>query len=337
MFPAANPAKSLAQSPSPRKEAPAREASARMTIYLPIAELPVNIFTLLAMGLGVGFISGMFGVGGGFLMTPLLIFLGVSPAVAVASVSTHMAASSFSGTLNYLRRKQVDTQLGFVLLIGGLTGTLGGVLTFMMLRRFGQLDLVIAVSYIVLLSTIGTLMVVESLRALTRRWRGEPPMVKRPGAHPWFLRMPFKMRFRQSRIYVSVIPVLAIGFIIGFLGALMGIGGGFLLVPALIYLLRVPTLTSVGTSLMLTLATMLAAILMQAVLNQTVDAVLGLILMVGGTIGAQFGTRAGQALKAENLRLLLGLLVLAVGLRVAYDQTRQPADLYSVTINERAR
>ncbi|WAC27321.1 sulfite exporter TauE/SafE family protein [Ancylobacter sp. SL191] len=308
-----------------------------MTIYLPIAELPVNIFTLLAMGLGVGFISGMFGVGGGFLMTPLLIFLGVSPAVAVASVSTHMAASSFSGTLNYLRRKQVDTQLGFVLLIGGLTGTLGGVLTFMLLRRFGQLDLVIAVSYIVLLSAIGTLMVVESLRALTRRWRGEPPMVKRPGAHPWFLRMPFKMRFRQSRIYVSVIPVLVIGFLIGFLGALMGIGGGFLLVPALIYLLRVPTLTSVGTSLMLTLATMLAAIVMQAVLNQTVDAVLGLILMVGGTIGAQFGTRAGQALKAENLRLLLGLLVLAVGLRVAYDQTRQPADLYSVTINERAR
>lgn len=308
-----------------------------MTIYLPIAELPVNIFTLLAMGLGVGFISGMFGVGGGFLMTPLLIFLGVSPAVAVASVSTHMAASSFSGTLNYLRRKQVDTQLGAVLLIGGLTGTLGGVLTFMMLRRFGQLDLVIAISYIALLSTIGTLMVVESLRALTRRWRGEPPMVKRPGAHPWFLRMPFKMRFRQSRIYVSIIPVLAIGFIIGFLGALMGIGGGFLLVPALIYLLRVPTLTSVGTSLMLTLATMLAAIIMQAVLNQTVDAVLGLILMVGGTIGAQFGTRAGQALKAENLRLLLGLLVLGVGLRVAYDQMRPPADLYSVTIDERAR
>ncbi len=308
-----------------------------MTIYLPIAELPVNIFTLLAMGLAVGFISGMFGVGGGFLMTPLLIFLGVSPAVAVASVSTHMAASSFSGTLNYMRRRQVDTQLGTVLLIGGLTGTLGGVLTFMMLRRYGQLDLVIAVSYIALLTTIGTLMVVESLRALARRRRGEAPMVKRPGAHPWFLRMPFKMRFRQSRIYVSVIPVLAIGFLIGFLGALMGIGGGFLLVPALIYLLRVPTLTSVGTSLMLTLATMLAAILMQAVLNQTVDAVLGLILMVGGTIGAQFGTRAGQALKAENLRLLLGLLVLGVGLRVAYDQTRQPADLYSVTIDERAR
>ncbi|CAA0087886.1 Uncharacterised protein [Starkeya nomas] len=308
-----------------------------MTIYLPIAELPVNIFTLLAMGIAVGFISGMFGVGGGFLMTPLLIFLGVPPAVAVASVSTHMAASSFSGTLTYMRRKLVDVQLGLVLLTGGLTGTLAGVVTFMVLRRFGQLDLVIAITYIVLLGTIGTLMVVESLRALLREWRGEKASVKRPGAHPWFLRMPFKMRFRQSRIYVSAIPVVTIGFAIGFLGALMGIGGGFLLVPALIYLLRVPTLTSVATSLMLTLVTMVAAIVMHAVLNQTVDAVLGLVLMVGGTIGTQFGTRAGQSMKAENLRLLLGLLVLAVGLRVAVDQTTRPADLYAVTIDERAR
>ena len=308
-----------------------------MTIYLPIAELPVNIFTLLAMGIAVGFISGMFGVGGGFLMTPLLIFLGVPPAVAVASVSTHMAASSFSGTLTYMRRKLVDVHLGLVLLTGGLTGTLAGVVTFMVLRRFGQLDLVIAITYIVLLGTIGTLMVIESLRALLREWRGEKASVKRPGAHPWFLRMPFKMRFRQSRIYVSAIPVVTIGFAIGFLGALMGIGGGFLLVPALIYLLRVPTLTSVATSLMLTLVTMVAAIVMHAVLNQTVDAVLGLVLMVGGTIGTQFGTRAGQSMKAENLRLLLGLLVLAVGLRVAVDQTTRPADLYAVTIDERAR
>lgn len=308
-----------------------------MTIYLPIAELPVNIFTLLALGIAVGFISGMFGVGGGFLMTPLLIFLGVSPAVAVASVSTHMAASSFSGTLNYLRRKLVDVQLGLVLLSGGLTGTLAGVVVFMVLRRYGQLDLVIAVSYITLLGAIGSLMVIESLRALIRNWRGEAATVRRPGAHPWFLRMPFKMRFRQSRIYVSIIPVVTIGFAIGFLGALMGIGGGFILVPALIYLLRVPTLTSVATSLLLTLVTMVFAIVMHAVLNQTVDAVLGLILMIGGTIGAQFGARAGQSMKAENLRLLLGLLVLAVGIRVAVDQIARPADLYAVTVNEGAR
>ncbi|GLK74223.1 sulfite exporter TauE/SafE family protein [Ancylobacter dichloromethanicus] len=308
-----------------------------MTIYLPIAELPVNVFTLLALGIAVGFISGMFGVGGGFLMTPLLIFLGVPPAVAVASVSTHMAASSFSGTLTYLRRKLVDVRLGLVLLAGGLTGTLAGVVTFMLLRRHGQLDLVIAVTYIVLLGTIGSLMVAESLRVLLREWRGEKASVKRPGAHPWFLRMPFKMRFRQSRIYVSIIPVVTIGFAIGFLGALMGIGGGFILVPALIYLLRVPTLTSIATALMLTLVTMTAAIVMHAVLNQTVDAVLGLVLMVGGTIGAQFGARAGQAMRAERLRLLLGLLVLAVGIRVAIDQIVTPADLYAVSIDEAAR
>ncbi|MBB3769753.1 hypothetical protein FHS55_000339 [Angulomicrobium tetraedrale] len=306
-----------------------------MTIYLPIAELPVNVFTLLAMGVAVGFISGMFGVGGGFLMTPLLIFLGVSPAVAVASVSTHMAASSFSGALTYWRRGQVDLQLGAVLLAGGLAGTLAGVIAFKVLRSFGQLDLVIAVAYIVLLGTIGTLMVVEGFGAVIRQRRGVKAPVARPGAHPLFLRLPFKMRFRQSHIYVSVIPVVTISFAIGFLGALMGIGGGFILVPALIYLLRVPTVTSVGTSLLLTLFTMFAAIIMHAVLNQTVDAVLGLVLMIGGTVGAQFGARAGQTLKAENLRLLLGLLVLAVGLRVAGDQIARPADLYSVIIDER--
>ncbi|MCK0196396.1 sulfite exporter TauE/SafE family protein [Ancylobacter sp. 6x-1] len=308
-----------------------------MTIYLPIAELPVDIFTVLALGIAVGFISGMFGVGGGFLMTPLLIFLGVAPAVAVASVSTHMAASSLSGTLSYSRKGQVDYQLGGMLLTGGLTGTLAGVLTFRLLRAYGQLDLFIAISYIALLGTIGTLMVSESLRALLRRWRGQPLVVRRPGAHPWFLRLPFKMRFRRSRIYVSAIPVVGIGFAIGFLGALMGIGGGFILVPALIYLLRVPTITSVGTSLLLTLCTMVAAILMHAVLNQTVDAVLGLILMVGGTIGAQFGVRAGQSMKAENLRLLLGLLVLSVGIRVAVDQVVRPTELYAVTIDGSGR
>lgn len=308
-----------------------------MTIYLPIAELPVNIFTLLAMGIAVGFISGMFGVGGGFLMTPLLIFLGVAPAVAVASVSTHMAASSLSGALSYSRKGHVDYRLGGMLLIGGLTGTLGGVLAFMALRRLGQLDLFIAISYITLLGTIGTLMVSESLRALLRNWRGEPVRLRRPGAHPWFLRLPLKMRFRQSRIYVSAIPVVGIGFSIGFLGSLMGIGGGFILVPALIYLLRVPTLTSVGTSLLLTLCTMLTAIVLHSVLNQTVDAVLGLVLMVGGTIGAQFGVRAGQSMRAENLRLLLGLLVLCVGARVAIDQIARPADLYTVKIDESAR
>ncbi|WP_127089959.1 sulfite exporter TauE/SafE family protein [Aquabacter cavernae] len=302
-----------------------------MTIYLPIAEIPVAIFTIFAMGLAVGFISGMFGVGGGFLMTPLLIFTGVPAAVAVASVSAHMAASSFSGALSYLRKGLIDLPLSGFLLAGGLTGTAAGVGAFALLRLWGQVDLVIGVAYVVLLTGVGGLMLVESLRFILRAWGGKKTSVRRPGTHGWFLRLPLKVRFRRSRIYVSVIPILAIGLGIGFLGALLGIGGGFLLVPALIYLLRVPTQMSVGTSLVMTLVTMTAATILHAAFNGTVDAVLALILMLGGTVGAQFGARAGQRLKAEYLRLLLALLVLAVGLRVGYDLARPPADPFAIT------
>ncbi len=305
-----------------------------MTIYLPIAELPVAIFALFALGIAVGFVSGMFGVGGGFLMTPLLIFIGVPPAVAVASVSTHMAASSFSGALSYMRKGMVDLSLSAVLLSGGLVGTGAGVATFTLLRVIGQVDLVIGVSYVTLLSTLGALMLSESIRAMVRTRAGQPAAVRRPGTRTRFLRLPFKMRFRRSRIFVSVLPVIALGFAIGFLGALLGVGGGFILVPALIYLLRVPTQTAIGTSLVLTLVTMSIATVLQATVNGTVDAVLALILMVGGTMGAQFGARAGQGMKAEHLRLLLGLLVLSVGLRVGYDLMRQPDDIYAVTVQE---
>ncbi|MFG1396636.1 sulfite exporter TauE/SafE family protein [Roseixanthobacter pseudopolyaromaticivorans] len=306
-----------------------------MTIYLPIAELPVAIFAIFAMGLAVGFISGMFGVGGGFLMTPLLIFTGVPAAVAVASVSAHMAASSFSGALSYLRKGLIDLPLSGVLLLGGLVGTVAGVATFTLLRAYGQVDLVIGLSYMTLLGSVGGLMLAESVRAILRSRRGEAVSIRRPGTHGWLLRLPLKVRFRRSRIYVSAIPVVVIGFGIGFLGALLGVGGGFLLVPALIYLLRVPTQTAVGTSLVLTLVTMTAATILQAVANGTVDAVLALILMVGGTMGAQFGARAGQSLKAEHLRLLLGLLVLAVGLRMGIDLARPPADPFAVTAKGR--
>lgn len=305
-----------------------------MTIYLPIAELPVAIFTLFALGMAVGFVSGMFGVGGGFLMTPLLIFIGVPPAVAVASVSTHMAASSFSGALSYMRKGMVDLSLSAVLLAGGLVGTGAGVAAFTVLRAIGQVDLVIGVSYVTLLSTLGALMLSESIRAMLRARSGQPAAVRRPGTRTRFLRLPFKMRFRRSRIFVSVLPVIGLGFTIGFLGALLGVGGGFILVPALIYLLRVPTQTAIGTSLVLTLVTMSIATVLQATVNGTVDAVLALILMVGGTMGAQFGARAGQGMKAEHLRLLLGLLVLSVGLRVGYDLTRRPDDIYAVTVQE---
>lgn len=308
-----------------------------MTIYLPIAELPVAIFSIFAMGLAVGFISGMFGVGGGFLMTPLLIFTGVPPAVAVASVSPYMAASSFSGALSYWRKRMVDSSLAAVLLGGGLIGTLAGVMLFLLLRLLGQVDLFIRVAYTLLLGTIGILMLTESVRAIARSRRGQAPQPRRPGDHAWFMRLPLKMRYRRSRIYISAIPVAVMGFVIGLLGAVLGVGGGFILVPALIYMLRVPTQTSVGTSLVLTFVTMAVATVLHAWANGTVDLVLALVLMIGGTIGAQFGARAGQAVKAEHLRLLLGILVLAVGFRVAAELVITPADIYTVNAVEVAR
>jgi uncharacterized membrane protein YfcA len=282
------------------------------------------------MGVAVGFISGMFGIGGGFLMTPLLIFIGVQPAVAVATVSTHIAASSFSGAISYWRRNAIDPSLALALLIGGIMGTTGGVGLFTYLRALDQLDLVIGLSYVTLLTIIGMLMIIESVRAILRSRQGKPVELRRPGSHAWFHGLPFKLRFKRSKIYVSVIPVLAIGFIIGFVGAIMGIGGGFLLVPMLIYLLRVPTATVIGTSMVLTLITMASATLLHAITNHLVDAVLALILMVGGVVGAQFGARAGQKMSGERLRLLLGLLVLSVGLRFAYELVVRPEDLYSI-------
>lgn len=302
-----------------------------MQVYLPIAEVPVNVLLILAMGIAVGFISGMFGVGGGFLMTPLLIFVGIAPAVAVASVSTHIAASSFSGALSYWRRRALDPALALMLLVGALLGTGIGVWLFTLLRRLGQLDLAIGLSYVLLLGIVGTLMIGEGLTAILRSRKGtKSTAVRKPGSHAWFHGLPVKIRFKQSRIYVSVIPVWVIGFIIGFLGAVMGIGGGFLLVPALIYLMRVPTAVVVGTTMVLTLVTMSFATIMHAATNHLVDAVLALILMVGGVMGAQFGARAGQRIRAEQLRLLLGILVLAVGLRFAFELVVQPPDLFLI-------
>ncbi|HZN29114.1 MAG TPA: sulfite exporter TauE/SafE family protein [Xanthobacteraceae bacterium] len=301
-----------------------------MQIFLPIADLPVNIFLILAMGLAVGFISGMFGIGGGFLMTPLLIFLGISPAVAVASVTGHISASSFSGAISYWRRRAVDLALAFVLLAGGLIGTVSGVWLFTLLRAIGQLDITIGISYVLLLGIVGTLMVTESVRAIMRARQGKPVELRRPGSHTWIHGLPLKLRFKRSRIYVSAIPVWGIGFLIGFIGAVMGIGGGFILVPLLIYVLRVPTATVIGTSMLLTLVTMASATVMHAVTNHLVDAVLALILMVGGVTGAQFGARAGQKISGERLRLLLGLLVLAVGIRFALDLVLPPESLYSI-------
>ena len=301
-----------------------------MQLYLPIADIPVNVFLILAMGAAVGFVSGMFGIGGGFLMTPLLIFIGIAPAVAVASVASHIAASSFSGAISYWRRRAIDPVLALVLLSGGTVGTALGVWTFTLLRSLGQLDLMIALSYVVLLTTVGGLMFWEGLRAMMRVRRGGVVPMRRSGSHGWIHGLPLKMRFKRSKIYLSVIPVIVVGLVIGFIGAVMGIGGGFILVPMMIYLLRVPTSTVIGTSMVLTLVTMVFATMLHAVTNHLVDAVLALILMVGGVTGAQFGARAGQKIRGEHLRLLLGLLVLAVGIRFAIELVIRPEDLFTI-------
>jgi uncharacterized membrane protein YfcA len=311
-------------------EGSSRRRMTPVQVYLPIADLPVNIFVVFAMGIAVGFISGMFGIGGGFLMTPLLIFLGISPAVAVATVSSHIAASSFSGAITYWRRKALDLSLAAMLLIGGIGGTAAGVWLFTYLRALGQLDLTISLSYVLLLGSVGGLMVTEGVRAIIRSRHGKPVELRRPGSHTWFHGLPFKLRFKQSRIYVSSIPVVTIGFIMGFIGAIMGIGGGFLLVPMLIYFLRVPTNVVIGTSMVLTLVTMATATVLHSVTNHLVDVILALILMVGGVTGAQFGARAGQKMRGERLRLMLGVLVLAVGLRFAVDLVMTPDDFYSI-------
>jgi hypothetical protein len=305
-----------------------------LEIFLPIANLPVDIFVIFGMAVIVGFISGMFGIGGGFLMTPLLIFIGVSPAVAVASASAHIAASSFSGAVVYWRRRAIDSLLAAMLILGAVVGTACGIWLFAALRSTGQLDFSISLSYVALLGSIGILMILESVRAIVRTWRGKPAEVRRSGSHVWFHGLPLKLRFRQSKIYVSVIPIWIIGAVIGLLGALMGIGGGFLLVPALIYLMRVPTGVVIGTSAVLTLVTMAVAIVMHAATDHQVDAVLALILIVGGVIGAQFGARAGQKMKNERLRFLLGLIVLAVGLRFAFELIAKPDELFSLILIE---
>ncbi|MFA7413606.1 MAG: sulfite exporter TauE/SafE family protein [Rhizobium sp.] len=301
-----------------------------MTIYLPIAELSVNIFIILGMGAAVGFLSGMFGVGGGFLITPLLIFYNIPPVVAVATGANQVVASSVSGAITHFRRGTLDMKLGVVLLVGGLFGATAGIYVFSWLRRLGQLDLFISLLYVIFLGTIGTLMLMESLSAMRRAARNEPVSLRRPGQHNWVHRLPFKMRFKKSKIYLSVLPVIALGFAIGVLTSIMGVGGGFIMVPAMIYLLRIPTSVVVGTSLFQIIFVTAYTTIVQAATNYSVDIVLAFLLMIAGVIGAQYGVRAGQRLRGEQLRALLGLLVLAVGIRLAVEMVVTPEDIYSV-------
>ncbi|MDC0739030.1 sulfite exporter TauE/SafE family protein [Cognatishimia sp. SS12] len=299
-----------------------------MQIYLPIAEVSVNAFLLLGLGGLVGVLSGMFGVGGGFLMTPLLFFIGIPPAVAVATEANQIVASSFSGVLAHFKRRTVDLRMGTVLLVGGLTGAAIGVVVFNYLKSLGQVDLLVKLCYVIFLGIIGGLMFIESLNAI-RRSSKNPGAVKRK-KHNWIHGLPFKVRFRVSGLYISVIPPLLVGVFVGILSAIMGVGGGFIMVPAMIYLLGMPTKVVVGTSLFQIIFVTAFTTLLHATTNYTVDMALAVLLLVGGVIGAQFGAVIGTRLKAEQLRILLAIMVLGVCLKLGLDLLIMPGELYSL-------
>jgi uncharacterized membrane protein YfcA len=303
-----------------------------LLIYLPIAEISVNMFTIFGMGAAIGFLSGLFGVGGGFLLTPLLIFAGIPPVSAVASVAPQIVASSASGALAYWRRNLIDVKLAAVLSVAGIIGTGIGVVVFDLLVRIGQFDLIVALAYVLFLGTIGALMLSESVRAMMSARAGRAASLRRPGQHTWIHGLPLKMRFKRSRLYLSVIPLAMLGIGIGVLGTLLGIGGGFLIVPALIYILRVPSNVVIGTSLVQIVASMTVATVLHSVSSQSVDVTLAVILMIGGVIGAQFGARVGQNIRGDQLRALLGLLVLAVALRFLVGLVITPAQRYGTTL-----
>lgn len=298
-----------------------------MQIYLPIAEVSVNAFLLLGLGGMVGVLSGMFGVGGGFLMTPLLFFIGIPPAVAVATEANQIVASSFSGVLAHLRRRSVDFRMGTVLLVGGLIGAALGVQLFNALKAIGQVDLLVRLSYVVFLGIIGSLMFVESLNAIRKTRSGTAPKRKK---HTWIHNLPFKMKFRTSGLYISVIPPVLVGLAVGVLAAIMGVGGGFIMVPAMIYLLGMPTKVVVGTSLLQIIFVTAFTTLLHATTNYTVDMILAVLLLIGGVIGAQVGTQLGARLRAEQLRILLAIMVLVVCGKLALDLLLMPSELYSL-------
>ncbi|WP_343080951.1 sulfite exporter TauE/SafE family protein [Ostreiculturibacter nitratireducens] len=300
-----------------------------MQIYLPIAEVSVNAYLLFGLGGIVGVLSGMFGVGGGFLITPLLFFIGIPPPVAVATGANQVVAASVSGVLAHVKRKTVDFRMGTVLLVGGLFGSALGIWAFNALKALGQIDLVVQLSYVLFLGLIGLLMLQESIRALGRARRSTKP-VKRH-THIWVHNLPLKVKFRASGLYISVVPPLFVGMFVGVLAAIMGVGGGFIMVPAMIYLLGMPTKVVVGTSLFQITFVTAFTTLMHATTNRSVDLMLALLLILGGVLGAQLGTRIGARLKAEQLRILLALLVLAVCGKLALDLLLTPDELYSLS------
>ncbi|ODT81507.1 MAG: permease [Pelagibacterium sp. SCN 64-44] len=301
-----------------------------MPVYLPIAELSLDLFFLLGIGAAVGFVSGLFGVGGGFLLTPLLLFSGVPSPVAVGSVTAQVIASSTSGALAHFRRGSVDIKLGAFLVLGGVFGSALGVWLFGVLEGLGQLELFLSLGYLVLLGSIGMAMLIESVRAAIKRGRHQPVARRMPGRSTWVQGMPWRTRFRKSQLYISVVPVVMIGFAIGIIGALLGIGGGFVLVPALVYILRVPGKVVVGTSLLHLVAVMAVTCFLHAISSQSVDTLLAFCLMLGSVAGAQFGVAAGANLPGEQLRTLLALLILAIAIRFGVGVVLWPADPFTL-------
>jgi uncharacterized membrane protein YfcA len=301
-----------------------------MQIYLPIAEVSVNAFLLLGLGGIVGILSGMFGVGGGFLMTPLLFFIGIPPAVAVATEANQIVASSFSGALAHLKRKTVDIKMGLILLIGGLLGAGIGLIFFNYLKSLGQVDLLVKLCYVTFLGIIGSLMFIESLRAILKTKSGSvPKKVRRP--RTFAQQLPFKMRFKTSGLYISIIPPILVGLLVGFLSAIMGVDGGFIMVPAMIYILGMPTKVVVGTSLFQIIFVTGFTTVLHATTNYTVDIALAILLLLGGVLGAQLGSQFGTHLRAEQLRILLALMVIAVCIKIALDLLIMPSELYSIS------
>ena len=303
-----------------------------MTIYLPIAEMNVNILVIVLIGTLVGALSGLFGVGGGFLMTPLLIFLGIPPAVAVGTEAPHVLASSVSGVLAHWRKKNVDFKMGFFLLTGGVIGSTLGVNIFKIIRNFGQIDLVIQILFIIFLGFIGFSMLFESARTTIKKYKTTSAIRTKLHQHSWIHGLPIKMRFHRSKLYISVIPPILIGFFVGILSALMGVGGGFIMIPAMVYLLGMSTNVVIGTSLFQIIFVTANSTFFQSYLNQTVDIVLATLMIVGGVIGAQIGARLGTMFNGEYLRGVLAILVLAVCIKIITDLTFTPNDIYILNL-----
>ena len=292
----------------------------------------VNILLIVLLGMLVGGLSGLFGVGGGFLMTPLLIFLGIPPAVAVGTEAPHVLASSVSGVIAHWRRKNVDFKMGFFLMIGGVVGSTVGVNLFKILMVFGQIDIVIQMLFLIFLGFIGFSMAFESAKTTITKYRTTSSIRTKLHQHSWIHGLPFKLRFHRSKLYISAIPPIIIGFFVGVLSAMMGVGGGFIIIPAMVYLLGMSTNVVVGTSLFQIIFVTANSTFFQSYLNQTVDIVLASLMIVGGVIGAQIGARLGTKLKAEYLRGILAILVLVVCAKIFIDLTLTPANLFSLDL-----